>query len=183
MRDAPGLFSAPEQTGAETLHAMACGYARWAEGDYRSALLRAAGLNETVLKFGMVRLWLDRAKAVDLSVQSGMNSKGEPNYQSIPHEELDVRQRNAFERRIAMVHGASQMANLLGSKRGWLKLKPLDRKYNDDLPKTDLRLRRKKGVAPVEPVNQPLSAHDLAGIRNKAIHFTVPVGEELASTA
>lgn len=121
--------------------------------DYRSALLRAAGLNEVLLKYRVIERWLAR----------GVEIKREG--QDVAFDDVD---QMAIENGISGVSNAANFIKFLEGrelKAGGYKLRIPEAEGADESPAVTLTSR------------------GLARLRNKAVHFTLPVTEKLAREA
>lgn len=152
--------------------------------DFRSALLRAAGLNEVLLKYRVIQHWRDGQidGQIECHVQTGRTKQGDREYgQPFPASALTAGQRQAIDSRFSDVSSARALVAFLQDRK-WLNLQPVHGE-DGECASTGLGIRR--STAPDPPANGPgtLDAMSLANCRNKAAHFTLPVTRALATEA
>lgn len=133
-------------------------------GDFRSALLRAAGLNELLLKARLVRWWLERESMLTIRF-----------LKSIDYDENSAVHRETLERRIANYFSVKPLVVFL-TGQATLDIDKRFDKGNPQLGTAVISL----DAAPMKPFWSALDPDRVADLRNKAIHFTVPVPRELA---
>ncbi len=130
--------------------------------DFRSALLRAAGLNEVLMKFRLAQAWL----------QGKVRAK--------PAEHDPSNQATGFLERTALQAQAPHAEKALFEKlMGW-HLTEYTAKKSFKRNKWCFEIVEDLAITPPEEAIRP---DCLAMARNKAIHFTVPVAKTLADKA
>ena len=144
-------------------------------GEFRAALLRAAGLSEVMLRFRVIQT--HRSGGFDCRFEdlTGQPLADTPDDgQELSH----VRLRGVF---------GVKLLDLL--RRSSTLLKPSGRDEPDQWRCIQLRLSRGPDTTPLaeywqcSDATRVLNPYDLAKLRNKAIHFAIPISREDANAA
>ncbi|MDY6856504.1 MAG: hypothetical protein SWO11_17735 [Thermodesulfobacteriota bacterium] len=142
--------------------------------DHRSALLRAAGLNELLFRARIIKLWKDN----EFVFEKG----GE----TLTREDIDSNNKQKIEKKLVNSHGIHLIKSLRWEKNckekdNSLKLygleelgDPIKLHRSDDAPILD------KFWSEITKIKSP---HDLFEYRNKAIHFCLTIPKKEADAA
>ncbi len=140
--------------------------------DYRSALLRAVGLNEMLLKARIVGLWINNQLLAELDNNSPVNRADFERY----HKDLLA---NLDKELLVQSSGRTIIKTLRESRKLKIKLDDLEVKLHPVSIKESLM--EKFWVEVSENSLKPLyNIFNLFELRNKAIHFCLSVSKETA---
>lgn len=136
--------------------------------DYRSAFLRAIGLNDFLLKARLIRLWINNQLQIEIDDKV------------LKRDEFSDECRNAIDKRLLEYSGLANIVKLLRKEKPFtLTIDQLGKtkvSYIHEAPTMDEFWRGQTCLN----LNIPF---DLFYLRNKAIHFCLSVSEEIAKAA
>jgi hypothetical protein len=156
------------------------------KADYRSGLLRAAGLYETLLRARLMRLWHSDQLLVD---------DGGP---GLRRSQLDINDHGCVTNSLARLSGAGMITHLRGNRKDGTLLLRSSRNWRPHLIRT-----KRAGVVVIwrdfdpktgiirgprlgdfcEKRTSPMKPEDLFEFRHKAIHFCLSVPVDVARDA
>lgn len=129
--------------------------------DCRSALLRAAGLSEFLLKARMIKLWVEDKVGIK------MDNK------FLTRKELEDNNKNKYDKKLLEFAGVQRIIKFLSKKGYVLNLdKEVKAQRSDNAKMLDESWKEIKSTG-----------LDIFNLRNKAIHFCLSVPEEIAKVA
>jgi len=144
------------------------------KGDYRSALLRAAGLSDFLLKARVIKLWLEDKFVIEMDNESFTRKSFE----------IKEDQRAKIDKKLLEYAGATQIIKSLRwqpSKKDYvMNLYGLDK---------DAKAHRSENSPMLEKFWKGINSNnlnlpdDIFNLRNKAIHFCLSVPKEIAKIA
>jgi hypothetical protein len=134
-------------------------------GDYRSALLRAAGLTEFLLKARLIWIWCDNK----LTIQETQDSP-----RQVRKDFSEQKAREAKDKQVSDVSGAEKIAKIL---QGY-------EQEDGRFGKTIKLVFVSNGIQKFDVFwTDDFDPGKVANLRNKAIHFCIPVSKEFADSA
>ena len=158
--------------------------------DFRSALLRAAGLNEILLKARIVRLYVNNKMTIEKDDIIFNNRNSLNKYNSVLLKEIDAEL-------LIKYSGSTHVINVLIGKPGYIGLRKIKINHSEtDTPQQELALQDHFGIKLRLSENTPhlnkfwqnaeskeMNLRGVFDLRNKTVHFCMSISEILAKEA